>query len=278
MSKPVLKTKTRLAVSELLDRVLSGIAPRHSVASSRALDLSELEERILLSASPVMAVAEMADAALADSMTADVATSEALTPATPLQFSSDEQSDSGVSTTASQTATRELVFLDTSVEDYQTLLNDLWAADDPGRDIEVILLSNSRDGIDQISETLAGRSDIDSVHFVTHGTDRAVKLGATWLTNDNLAGYVGEMARWGDALAIDADLLFYGCNLAGSDAGLTLLESVQTLTSPPAPTTPEPPFWEATGSWSLNSVRSNRRSSSVRPCRPSGVACSTRSP
>ena len=221
-------------MSDLLDRTLGMLQPLDPSSPSRALDLSELEERILLSASPVMAVAEMVEAAPADSMSAESAMASVADSAGSLSAAENsqqtEQTGSTVTTNPTATATRELVFLDTSVEDYQTLLNDLWANDDPSRELEVVLLSNSHDGIDQISEALAERSDIDSIHFVTHGTDRAVKLGSTWLTNDNLAGYAGEMARWGDALSADADLLFYGCNLAGSDSGLTLLESVQALT------------------------------------------------
>ena len=68
MGKPDLKTKTRLAIGELLDRVLGSVAPRHPATPSRALDLSELEERILLSASPMLAVAEMAEPAPAEAM------------------------------------------------------------------------------------------------------------------------------------------------------------------------------------------------------------------
>ncbi|MDA1250804.1 MAG: DUF4347 domain-containing protein [Planctomycetota bacterium] len=137
----------------------------------------------------------------------------------------------GVSLTGSELSIRhEVVFVDTSVEDYQQLLDDLWSNDDPTREFEVVLLQNSRDGIEQISEALAERSDLDAVHFVTHGTDRAVKLGATWLSLDNLGGYAGEIAGWGNSLDSGGDLLFYGCDLAGSESGRTLLEGVQTLT------------------------------------------------
>jgi hypothetical protein len=232
MSKPDLKTKTRLAMGELLDRVLGSVTPRHPATPSRALDLSELEERILLSASPVMVVAEMADAASANSMTAEMATIDTTTADSSSQAhsSSIEQSGSSVTTDPSQVATRELVFLDTSVEDYQQLLDDLWANDDPSREIEVVLLSSSRDGIEQISEALATRSDLDAIHIVSHGTDASVKLGSTWLTQDNLVGYVGEISRWGNALSADADLLFYGCDLAGNSDGQALIDSLALLT------------------------------------------------
>lgn len=231
MSKPDLKTRTRLAMSELLDRVLSSAAPRHPATPSRALDLSELEERVLLSASPMLAAAEMVQVAPADAIAeSSTLMNDGTVPNPESENSASGSSDSVLSSSPSQNASREVVFLDTSVEDYQQLLDDLWVNDDPRREIEVVLLSNSRDGIDQISEALAGRSKIDSVHLVTHGTDRAVKLGSTWLTNESLAGYAGEIARWGNSLSAGADVLFYGCHLAGSESGLALLESVQLLT------------------------------------------------
>ena len=178
MSNADFTTKTRLVVGNLLDRVLSGIAPEHSAAPARALDLSELEERILLSASPVVAAAEMVEMAPAEAVVEESGLSEASTAASvDAEGSSDQQTTANVSNDPSQAATRELVFLDTSVEDYQQLLDDLWNNDDLSREIEVVLLSNSRDGIDQISEALAERSDLDSIHFVTHGTDRAGQAG-----------------------------------------------------------------------------------------------------
>ncbi len=231
MGKPDLKTKTRLAIGELLDRVLGSVAPRHPATPSRALDLSELEERILLSASPMLAVAEMAEPAPAEAMAEESAlmTTEAA-PSPNSDSSTSQQSNTNLSTNPSQNVSHEVVFLDTSVEDYQQLLNDLWSNDDPSREIEVVLLSGTRDGIDQISEALASRNDLDAIHIVSHGTDAAVKLGSTWLTQDNLAGYVGEIARWGDSLSTDADLLFYGCDLAATSDGQSLIDSLATLT------------------------------------------------
>lgn len=231
MTKPDLKTRTQLAMSELLDRVLSSVAPRHHASSARALDLSELEERVLLSASPMVIAAEMVESPPASMMAeeASVLTSEAA-PSSESESTKPQQPDSGLSVSPSQSVSRELVFLDTSVQDYQQLLDDLLANDDPSREIEVVLLSSSRDGIDQISESLTGRTELDAVHIVSHGTDAAVKLGSTWLTPDNLAGYVGDIARWGSSLAADADLLFFGCDLATSSGGQELIDSLALLT------------------------------------------------
>ena len=67
-------------------------------------------------------------------------------------------------------------------------------------------------------------------YILTHGTDGAVKLGETWLSMDNLGGHSGDLAHWGWSLKADADLLFYGCDLAESEDGQMLVETLSKLT------------------------------------------------
>ena len=50
------------------------------------------------------------------------------------------------------------------------------------------------------------------------------------VTIDNLSGFAGNVAGWQNALTSDADLLFYGCDLAGSQNGQQLLQSLGALT------------------------------------------------
>lgn len=227
--------KTRLATSRRFSRARGALSLPLSAARSRALELAELEQRIVLSASPMMLAPEILDASSGAALTAESASLEtgveAATPLTQTKSQDvDELSGSNISTDPTQTTTRELVFLDTSIADYQTLLDDLWANDDPSREIEVVLLSGSMDGVNQISTALAERKDIDAVHIISHGSDRSVKLGSVWLSYENLSGYVGEMSRWGSSLCSDAGLLFYGCDLAASEDGQMLIEIISTLT------------------------------------------------
>ncbi len=86
------------------------------------------------------------------------------------------------------------------------------------------------DGIEQITEALAGHADLDAVHVLSHGTDGAVKLGDTWLTAENLDAYAGQINRWAGSLTAKADILFYGCDLAGSSDGEQLVEALHALT------------------------------------------------
>ena len=180
--------------------------------------VEELEPRILLS---TLTGAELEASLLAP----DTATSgEVLeAPATP------DSGDAGAETQAESTR-RELVFVDTGVEGYEQLVEDLRASSSDDRSLEVVLLDSERDGIEQISEFLADYERLDAVHIVSHGSEGAVQLGDAWLSGDTLASYEGALASWADALSEEADLLFYGCDLAGGVSGQALVGDLAKLT------------------------------------------------
>mgnify|MGYP003669514198 CR=1 FL=1 len=124
----------------------------------------------------------------------------------------------------------EIVFVDTATQGYQQLVDDLLANQDGTRYFDVVLLDQSRDGIDQISETLRGQYNVDAVHIVSHGADGAVRLGNIWLTTDNLAAYEDQLSEWASAFSEDGDLLLYGCDLAASPGGIQLVDQLSVLT------------------------------------------------
>ena len=82
----------------------------------------------------------------------------------------------------------------------------------------------------QITQTLAGRQDVSAVHIVSHGADGSVQLGKTSLDFDSLLKNGSKIKGWGAALTADADILIYGCNVAQSDAGRSLVEALARLT------------------------------------------------
>jgi len=130
---------------------------------------------------------------------------------------------------ARQVSRLELVFVDTGAEDYQQLVDDLLNGADSDRELEVYLLDSMRDGIEQISQVLAGYDDVDAVHLVSHGSEGQVKLGNTWLNTDNLDGYAGEIAGWNDALRDGGvELLPAGCSEADGASALRWVRSRST--------------------------------------------------
>ncbi|MHC4992674.1 MAG: DUF4347 domain-containing protein, partial [Planctomycetota bacterium] len=192
------------------------MSKKRSRPDNRRALIEELERRILLSAD--------FESALLDPSIAD-----GLDPHDPAaQAELLQQTETGSYDAA--VVRRELVLVDAGVEDHQDLLADLRSADSHGRQLEVVLLDGERDGIAQISEILEGREDLDAVHFVSHGTEGAVQLGTTWLTRESIDSHQSAIASWGDALSDKADLLFYGCDLAGGESGAAFVESLSYLT------------------------------------------------
>uniref|UniRef100_UPI003564FEE4 DUF4347 domain-containing protein n=1 Tax=Marinobacter sediminum TaxID=256323 RepID=UPI003564FEE4 len=124
----------------------------------------------------------------------------------------------------------ELVFVDTDTPNYQQLVDDVLSASDDSRRFEVVLLDNDRNGIDQITATLQGYQGVGAIHLISHGADGTVDLGNTQLNHQNLSDYQNQLKSWADYLDANADILFYGCDLAASADGQNLIDEIATLT------------------------------------------------
>lgn len=198
-------------------------------AKSRELLYERLEDRVLFDAVPDAPV----DPEAQDDASLDQANAERFDTSL---YADDVKTVSDASLLPRDDAphaaevSRELVIVDTSVENYQQLVADLLGEEDPFRDIEVVTIDGSQNGIGQISTVLNGYSGLDALHLVSHGDDSGVNLGDVFLTGDNLGGYAAEIAQWGNALSANGDLLFLGCDLASTAAGRELLSSISTLT------------------------------------------------
>ena len=119
---------------------------------------------------------------------------------------------------------KEIVFIDSTVEDYQSLV----AGVKP--ETEVIILDPLQNGVVQITQVLANRTDISSVHIVSHGSEGNLQLGSTLLNYDNLEAYTSFWEQWTGALTADADILLYGCDVAAGQVGKAFVQQLSQLT------------------------------------------------
>src|SRR5512144_2299029 len=110
----------------------------------------------------------------------------ALTPAAEQRTLDTAREFTQTSTQDAQTRRHELVLVDTNTPDYQKLVDDVVKQAGDGRDVEVMLLDASKDGIQQITDILAARKDLSAVHLISHGADGQVQLGSTTLNFDSL--------------------------------------------------------------------------------------------
>ncbi|MEG4343084.1 DUF4347 domain-containing protein, partial [Microcoleus sp. A003_D6] len=116
-----------------------------------------------------------------------------------------------------------IAFIDTQVPNYQSLV----AGVTPGT--EVVVLDGNRDAIDQITQILALRTNIDSIHIVSHGAPGSLQLGGGSLSLDNLEAYSEKLRQWRSAFTLGADILIYGCNVALS--AIAFIQRIAQLTN-----------------------------------------------
>ena len=177
-----------------------------------------LEPRLLLSAG------------LEGVLAAETITSSAAALETPQIEQAESDTLAASNMQAEENSQHELVILDTGTPDYQLLVDDLLAGQSAERNIDIFYLDSSLDGIEQISNVLSGYHNLDTVHIISHGSQQGLQLGSTSLQLDTLAQYAPAIEGWGTSLEAQGDLLLYGCDLAGSDEGVALINALSQLT------------------------------------------------
>jgi hypothetical protein len=139
-----------------------------------------------------------------------------------------------------QTAPVEFVFVDPRVPDVQQLLDDLAAQAVGGaqgpRTLQVVLLDAQQDGVAQIGAALAaqqasgGAGSVAAVHIVSHGSPLGIQVGSSLLSLQGLPQQQAALQAWAGVLGDEADILFYGCEVAATPEGQALLQALAEAT------------------------------------------------
>ena len=116
-----------------------------------------------------------------------------------------------------------LVFIDSNVEDYQSLISGVCP------NAEVIILDETLSGIEQITERLATKQNIEAIHIISHGSPGAVQLGANTLNSSNIESFACRLKQWRKALTKGADILLYGCNVAADVSVTTDIDYIRHI-------------------------------------------------
>lgn len=203
---------------EPADNIENGLALNHRLIFNSKQQMMELEGRLLFDAAAGATGLDIGVDALDDiGFDIDHDDSENIDPAVSAILA-----DALDFTTAAYSKT--IVFVDSAVSDLSGFLN----VDDPR--LEFFLIDSSEDGIGQIADVLAGRSDVESVHIISHGQAGALVLGNSSVNRGDLSGYSTELAIIGDALSDGGDLLIYGCNVAEGEIGQKFIQSISRMT------------------------------------------------
>ncbi|MDR9499842.1 MAG: DUF4347 domain-containing protein, partial [Hydrogenovibrio sp.] len=116
---------------------------------------------------------------------------------------------------------KEVAVVDTSVDDYQTLVD---AAEDANMD--VFLISGEGDGLDELANLLKDIEQVDALHILSHGSEGQVHLGDDTLNSDTLSDHTDALAVIQGSLSEEGDILLYGCNVGAGEAGVEFVEEL----------------------------------------------------
>ena len=144
---------------------------------------------------------------------------------------------------------KEVVLVDTSVKDYQSLEQGI------GAGVGIVEFDGSKDGLAQIAQWATTASGYDAIHILSHGSAGVVRLGTAVLTQESLADAAtqAELSALGQALVTGGDVLLYSCDVASGISGRGLCQkavrhhggSMSRLPVTPRAT----PHKAATGCW-----------------------------
>lgn len=122
------------------------------------------------------------------------------------------------------TSSLTLVLVDSTVNDYKSLVENLPS------EAEVIVLNPNQDGVEQITEALATRTNVESLHILSHGDSGRVYLGSTQLDSETLDLCVNQIQGWQESFTPNADILLYGCEVAAGEVGQQFVQKLSELT------------------------------------------------
>ncbi|MGZ5559831.1 MAG: Ig-like domain-containing protein, partial [Methylobacter sp.] len=118
----------------------------------------------------------------------------------------------------------EIVFIESNVSGIDVLRDGIGAGK------EVYVLDAGKDGLQQIASILAGRTGIDALHLISHGSEASVNLGSLLLNESDLSSHLNELQSIGQSLSKDADILLYGCNIGAGEDGRQLIDDLAVAT------------------------------------------------
>jgi VCBS repeat-containing protein len=207
--------RARTAISQNLKRRSDRAQQRRRqlLAQGGSSGLHALEPRMVFDAAAAItadaAADQVAEQQATDAQTAEpAAAADTATPADPDLIAA-------VDSIGTSSNRHEIAFVDSAVENVATLLSGI----DPT--VEIVMIDPNQDGVEQISAALEGREDLTAIHILSHGEQGRLFLGNDVLDAASMQGeHLDELTSIRNALTADGDILIYGCDFTGGDAGL----------------------------------------------------------
>ncbi|MEO2268176.1 DUF4347 domain-containing protein [Pseudoalteromonas sp. YIC-656] len=122
------------------------------------------------------------------------------------------------------TAAVEVMIIDASLEDKSLFYKAL----KPG--IDVIEIDDSQPIFSQLNDKLTHYSQIEAIHWVSHGQQGQLHIGQQHIDTNQLENYLNDLKFLGEKLTANADIQFYNCNLGQGEQGEKFVELIAAAT------------------------------------------------
>ena len=161
-----------------------------------------MEPRILFSADGLAALMAPMDAGIhtlehvIEQVIAQVTDAPALVLPHPSAITTDASVHAGAEAPTVDASPHEIVVIDSRVANYQQLIDDIRARNGNSANIEIIVLNQIVNGIEQVTQLLAGQHGISALHIVSHGVDGGVQLGEGLVDTAVLQREATALAQW----------------------------------------------------------------------------------
>ncbi|MEI7610332.1 MAG: DUF4347 domain-containing protein, partial [Rhodospirillaceae bacterium] len=149
---------------------------------------------------------------------------------------------------------KEVVFVDTNIADYQTLVNGVRAG------VEIDLIDGGQSGLAQMARWAESHSEYNAILIISHGAEATLYLGTDTMTEVSLSDNTVqvELAEIGHSLKSGGDLLLYGCDVARGLDGRQLVTGIATSTGAAVAASTDATGAAARGgNWTLEYTSSN---------------------
>ncbi|PID59320.1 MAG: hypothetical protein CSB44_13020 [Gammaproteobacteria bacterium] len=127
-----------------------------------------------------------------------------------------------------------LVIIDSAVDDVEGIVADIASRDDPNLLVHVLGAESTSDRngspIEQLDSIVSNYSDIAELHLISHAGEGSLTLSGTELGLVDVLAEADRLANWQDNFTAEADFLIYGCDLAATESGRNLVDTLAALT------------------------------------------------
>jgi hypothetical protein len=187
--------------------------------------LLSLEPRLMFDAAAAATAAEVNTEQVAQEQAEAAVSGENAQDSQTQEGSDSHDFLQAISTFMPNESRTEVAFVDPTVPNYQEFLSGM------DLNIEVVMLDGAQDGVEQMATALSGRTGIDAIHIISHGSAGELHLGTSTLNTETMSDrYANDLATIQHALSEQADVLVYGCDFAKGETGQIAVDMLAELT------------------------------------------------